>query len=204
MADTIKDRQIDNMIAEGRVFGDGAILRDDKTHEFLKNIAKAKENLHGPKVEVVPMSPKIKPNDFKNIPETLITEIICKKWGETPDTLVALNISKLSGNPTVENMIVSETLDSTRVPDGIKKVAYQFVRRGDYDEVSFENTEILRFEFSELNPNVNLKDTSAGDVVQQMPDDGVSKSLLSENQFIDVDTGQLVTYFSTRIENDRK
>lgn len=200
MTDTIKDSLINQAISEGRVFGDGAILRDDKTRKFLEIMAKAKENFLGPKIEVLPQSPRIKPNDFKNIPESLITEIICNKWGETPDTLVALNISKLTGNTTIENMIVSETFDSTRTPDGIKKVAYQFVRRGDYDDVSFDNTEILRFEFSELDPNVNLKDTSAGDVAQQMPDDGVSETLLSKNQFIDVDTGLLVTYYSTPIE----
>jgi len=200
MTDTIKDGQINSLIAEGKIFGDGAILRDDKTRKFLENMAKAKENLLGPKIEVLPHSPKIKPNDFKNIPETLITETICKKWGETPDSLVAINIAKLTGNPTIENMIVSETLDSTHAPAGIKKVAYQFLRRGDYDGVSFDNTEIVRFEFSELIPNTNLKDTSAGDVVQQMPDDGVSETLLSKNQFIDVDTGLLVTYYSTPIE----
>jgi len=200
MTDTIKDGLINQAISEGRVFGDGAILKDDKTQQLLKNLAKAKESLHGPKIEILPYSPKIKPNDFKSIPEALITDIICKKWGETPDTLVALNIAKLTGNPTIENMIVSETIDSTHATEGIKKVAYQFVRRGDYDEVSFENTEILRFEFSELSPNVNLNDTSAGDVVQQMPDDGVSETLLSKNQFIDIDTGLLVTYYSTPIE----
>lgn len=199
MTDVIKDSQIHKLIIEGKVYGDGAILRHEQTAMLLKRLADAKNNLHGPKVEVVPHSPRIKPNDFKVITEELITNTICDKWGETPDTLMAINISKLTGNPVVENMIVSEVIDSTKAPDNVKKVIYQFVRRGDYDEVSFENTEILRFEFSELKPNENLKDISTGEVAEQTPDDGVSKSILSDNQFIDIDTGMLVTYYSTRV-----
>ena len=199
MTDSIKDSDIEKLVTAGKVYGDGAILRHEQTAMLLKRLADAKNNLHGPKVEVVPHSPRIKPNDFKVITEELITNTICSKWGETPDTLMAINISKLTGNPVVENMIVSEVIDSTKAPDNVKKVTYQFVRRGDYDEVSFENTEILRFEFSELKPNENLKDISTGEVAEQTPDDGVSKSILSDNQFIDIDTGMLVTYYSTRV-----
>ena len=97
-------------------------------------------------------------------------------------------------------MIVREILDSVKPPDSLKKVAYQFVRRGDYDDVHFDKTEILRFEFSELKPNIDLADQSVGGgVLDQVPDDGVGETLLGKNQFIDIDTGMLVTMYSTEI-----
>ncbi|QQG41295.1 MAG: hypothetical protein HYV90_03935 [Candidatus Woesebacteria bacterium] len=206
MSDSLSDKDLLKSFEAGKIHGEGAVLGDSKFNKFLGTFHRLEVESHLPKTEIVKPSPEIRIEDFRDIPEEKITDIICKTWGETPDTLTSSYIASYEETENGPRMIITEMFESTNPPEGVNKVTYQFARKGEYeDDTKFSETEIVRFEFREIDP---YNDRGGGVLVPvglnsspQNPEwkKPETETALNENQTFDNESGMLVTYYSVPV-----
>lgn len=166
------DKAINKATLENDIHSDGPAL-DAKISRLLYITSAA--NLYEPRVEIEPAGPQTRILDSREISENDISKLIYKTWSENPDTLVPTYMAKHAG----DGLILTQFFSSTKTDGSLIKVSYQFARKGDYEEESFGETGVWRFEFREI-------DTS-------------KKIELLDNQFIDVSSGNIVTYYKISI-----
>lgn len=209
MSDHISDAKILEQVALGKFFSDGAKLENPKLDAFLKKMHEVEIGLHLPQIETIDQGPGVHVFDNRDISEEKVTDLISKTWGETPDTLTSHYMAVLPQD-NGRKMLITQFFDSVNIPEGLKKVSYQFARKGNYPDGEFEQTEIVRFEYSELDPykylGGNVLETVGGpgtDPRETTDKQNVKKDTevkLEDNQFLDTETGWIVTWYKIPVE----
>ncbi len=211
MTDRINDKAILDHVAGGHFYTDGANLGDAKTETFLRKMRQAEIEARLPSVEIIEQGPGVHVFDKRDFTEKEITDAICKEWGETPDTLTSSYMAVLNQGEEKAKMIVTQFFESVAPsPKGIEKVRYQFARKGDYPDGEFEETELIRCEFTEIDPYKHLggnvmetvgpgpEPTPQNDKGETLKND--KKLKLEDNQFLDTATGMIVTWYKVPLE----
>ncbi len=163
----ISDKQLEQLEQKDAIHGEGAVLPDLKPYFHLKN----------PDIgEYLGLTTKIETKgtvkDERDFTQDQIVAAIIKNFpNETLDSLIPIEVVKLG---SVNGPIISLTIDTNNKQEGTTGICYQFIRKGYYSKDAYGVTAIYQYSMKPTNLEYPLS--------------------LQENQIIDPDTGQLVTY----------